>query len=119
MNQYYKLEIKDEYLRVESIKDLDFNEIKLAIECLLEDIKKHNAKRLLIDMRNSKINISTSDRFYIGKYLASLSMKLGKIACLLLEEQMQKKFLENVAVNRGLNILATVEEKEAILWLLK
>jgi hypothetical protein len=58
------------------------------------------------------------ERFDIASYVGETQTRGTRIAVLLSEKQMlPDKFDENVAVNRGGNVITTTDLKEALEWL--
>ncbi|MDB5051221.1 MAG: hypothetical protein JWO30_4292 [Fibrobacteres bacterium] len=73
--------------------------------------------RYLIDLRPIVGTLSTFERYDLGIHIAATIPKF-KIAAISKKET-HDKMGENVAVNRGANILATDDEAEAMDWLLQ
>jgi hypothetical protein len=76
-----------------------------------------NNSRYLIDLRPMVGTISTFERYDLGIHIAASIPKL-RIAAISKKET-HDKIGENVAVNRGANILATDDEGDALEWLLQ
>ena len=74
-----------------------------------------NTRKYLIDLRPISGTIATLERFELGGYIGK-SVPHLKIAAISKKET-HSKLGENVAVNRGANILATDDENEAKAWL--
>jgi hypothetical protein len=72
-----------------------------------------------VDTREAKIVLSMVDIFESGQVLAvHPSIRRNKIAFLtLMSQAMQARFLEDVAVNRGVFVKSFTDFDEAIAWL--
>ena len=112
-------EMRDKYLFVKITTELDVKTIKTYFQSFLENAKKNDIKLALFDVSKSQLNIDVMGRFFAGEFIAEKGRFLKKIACILNEKHFNRKFMENVIVNRGLSTLATTSEEEAIEWLLK
>ncbi len=80
------------------------------------DFGDETVQTYLIDLRPIAGTIASLERFELGDYIGR-SVPHLKIAAISKKET-HSKLGENVAVNRGANILATDDEREARSWLL-
>lgn len=111
--------LRDQFLLAEILEDISIDNVNTLFLETLKEAKNSNIKKILIDIRNVKFLVNTLDRFNIGEFMAEKAKFKFKIAVIAPLEQIKKRFVETVARNRGLDILAFLEEKEAINWLLK
>ncbi|MDH4231290.1 MAG: hypothetical protein OEW04_04580 [Nitrospirota bacterium] len=82
--------------------------------------RKHDKKRTLVDITGMLQFESAPviERFEIAAYVGETQTRGTRTAFLLSEKQMMPdKFGENVAVNRGGNVITTTDLKEALEWL--
>jgi hypothetical protein len=95
-------------------------EVLLNFEQILEQCKRTNNKKLLIDCTDAKTDISTVDMYEQGEG-AKLFKRHGiKIAVVVTEEKLEpEKFAEMVARNRGVDACVFTDYQIAEKWLLE
>ncbi len=82
--------------------------------------EKHSMKLMLVDITGLMQfeGIPVIERFEIAAYVGETQTRGTRMAFLLSEKQMMPdKFGENVAVNRGGNVISTTDLNEALEWL--
>ena len=82
--------------------------------------EKHSMKLMLVDITALMQfeGIPVIERFEIAAYVGETQTRGTRMAFLLSEKQMMPdKFGENVAVNRGGNVISTTDLNEALEWL--
>ncbi len=94
---------------------------------IMETCQTHQATKMLIDTRKVKGDLSTLERFNLGllgaaKYLkAKMTGKILRCRFATVSSKSvtdSERLTENAAVNRGLNVRAFTEMKEALHWLM-
>ena len=93
--------------------------LKNAIALLKESAAAcatNKCRKLLLNFVNMPGKVKTLDRFELGIQGAIIFRRLEKIAAVYRKEEMNL-FLENVAVNRGLNIRIFSDMDTALKWL--
>ncbi|MHC4618605.1 MAG: hypothetical protein ACYTEQ_12735 [Planctomycetota bacterium] len=107
-----------DYLYVEFYGPYNLQDALKFKDQILSICRNQGLKRVLCDTRNMEGNIPVLDRFTFGKALADSAPHGLKLA--LLGSSMQvlpDKFLENVAVTRGVNIRLSTDINELLEWL--
>ena len=112
-------ELRDKYLYSQILMDISISNVENIFLNILEEAKKHDLNKILIDIRKVKFLVNILNRFDIGKFMAEKARMDFKIAALADKEHLKEAFVETVARNRGLNFFAFLDEKEAVDWLLK
>ena len=113
-----RAELRDGYLYCEALQDVTVSNYKIIFQDILDEARKNRAKKILVDSRNVRFLINLLVRYEIGTFIAEKARHL-KIAGLVREEEMSRKFAETVARNRGLIVNLFSDEKEALNWLLE
>ena len=87
---------------------------------ILQRGRVEGINKILIDARSITTEISTIARFEFGNYLVSLNPYQTSIAIVGNEDAVwPNRFLENVLVNRAVDVKVVTEIKEALKWLTK
>ena len=90
---------------------------------LLENIRKevnaHPSRRMLVDLRETEVHLSISDMNGLAKLvLTNFAGVVDKIAIILRREFiLAEKFFEPLLRSKGLPVLVTDDQDEAIYWL--
>ena len=85
---------------------------------ILRRARSEGINKILIDARGITTEISTIARFEFGNYLAAQNPYQTLIAIVGSENAVwPDRFLENVLVNRGVDVKVVTEIKEALKWL--
>lgn len=93
------------------------NEIINIFQEMLENVKKYNCKRVLMDTTKLEYDIITSEKHKIGEFVANICNKnMIELACLRNLDKIDD-FTEIVATNRGAKFKFFKDEKKAISWL--
>jgi len=98
---------------------LDENSVTTFFQRASEILLASKPKRVLVDLRESKVTLSISDMHGLVKMAASgLSGLVGRLAVVLKESDiLTEKFFEPALTRRGLPTLATTDYEEALYWL--
>jgi len=81
---------------------------------------EHHRSRVLLDCREMTGNLPMMDRFEVTVYGATKRHQIRRLALLGREEMvLPDNFVENVAVNRGMDVKIFTDFYEAELWLTK
>ena len=98
----------------------DFSEAmgKQCIDAMVEACSKVQLSIALLDCRNMTGEIQLFDSFLVAEYGVKMLGIISKMALIGREDQMMHdNFVENVAVNRGVNLKIFTDADEAINWL--
>ena len=97
---------------------LDLPSLKETVNALKDAQEKYNATRILVNAIGLSGELGELDRYSIGKYAAGELSRNVKFA-MLAEDRLVNKFFENVAFNRGLNLIVVDNRQAALDWLLE
>ena len=98
----------------------EFSEVmgKRCIDAMVEACSQVQISKALLDCRNMTGEIGIYDSFSVAEYGVKMIRIISKIALVGREDQMlSDNFVENVAVNRGVNLKIFTDGDEAIDWL--
>jgi hypothetical protein len=85
---------------------------------ILQRARAEGINKILIDARGITTEISTIARFEFGSHLVAQNPYQTSIAIVGNEDAVwPDRFLENVLVNRGVDVKVVTEIKEALKWL--
>ncbi len=91
---------------------------KQCIDAMVEVCSQSQISRALLDCRNMTGEIEIMDSFMVAKYGVKMIGSISKFALVGREDQMfPDNFVENVAVNRGINLKLFTDIEKAIDWL--
>ena len=96
----------------------DLPSLKEAVDALKDAQEKYNATRILVNANGLSGKLLELDRFRIGEYAADELSRDVRFA-MLAEDKRINKFFENVATNRGLDLIVVGNRQAALDWLLK
>jgi hypothetical protein len=108
----------EKYLEVIFTGERSFAALSDSIEQVYKECQKNNINKILVDISRAKGHWEEFDRFKIGEKISQLYKWHYKILTVEKENKINK-FVENTAVNRGVNLLVTHDKKEGLDWLLK
>ena len=111
---------EDEYLFAEYSGEYRGDLATLKIDDIKQVCKQYKISRVLVDITNCKLIVTTMDRFAFGQEVAT---KFGapdtiKIATIVAPEQ-YNDFVRLIATNRGASYEIFTEKNEALNWLLE
>ena len=109
---------KEDYVRFDYTGD--FSEVagKQCIDAMVEACSQLQLSKALLDCRKMTGEIQLLESFMVAKYGGKMRGSLSKTALVGREDQMlPDNFVENVAVNRGVNLKIFTDVEEAINWL--
>ncbi len=118
MESVITFEARAGYLYVEGQGASDVKTIRQALSTIKAQADECGLSRILINARQVNRPMVGLDRFWMGEYIAELFGPRYRIAVLYVKEFINK-FAENVAVNRGADLLVTHDDAEALEWLMK
>ena len=91
---------------------------KQVIDAMVEACTQSQISRALLDCRNMTGEIQILESFMVAKYGVKMIGSISKFALVGREDQMfPDDFVENVAVNRGINLKLFTDADEAVNWL--
>jgi hypothetical protein len=87
-----------------------------SIRC---EVSRHQAKRVLVDLREGSVALTISDMLGLAKLVATTFARVLERLALLLRPQdvLAEKFFEPSVSNRGLPTFVTTDPQEAIYWI--
>jgi hypothetical protein len=90
-----------------------------VFEQVCAEVLTHNQRRVFVDMRESEIVLTISDKADMAKLIGKLfAGKIDRLACLLRPQDMPaEKFFEPSVSTRGVPTLTTTDLGDAIHWL--
>jgi hypothetical protein len=106
-----------EYLEVIFTGERSFAAFRDLINNVHNECQKNNFKRVLIDVSEATGEWGAFTRYQVGEKVSEVFKYFYKILAIEKEEKINK-FAENVAVNRGANLLVTADRKKGLEWLL-
>jgi len=98
----------------------EFSEVmgKQCIDAMVEACSQVQISKALLDCRNMTGEIQIFSSFMVAEYGVKMIGIISKTTLVVREDQMlHGNFVENVAVNRGVNLKIFTDADEAIDWL--
>ena len=98
----------------------EFSEVlgKQCIDAMVEACRQVQISKALLDCRNMTGEIRIFDSFKVAEYGVKMVGAIFKTALVGRQDQMlPDNFVENVAVNRGINLKIFTDADDAIDWL--
>ncbi|MBI3546409.1 MAG: hypothetical protein HY081_07440 [Gammaproteobacteria bacterium] len=93
---------------------------KQCIDAMIAAALETNCRKVLLDCRKMTGAMPIMARFQVAVYAAKTRETISKIALLNRAEViLPDNFVENVAVNRGVNVKVHTDFDEALRWLLE
>ena len=91
---------------------------KQCIDAMVEVCTQAQISRALLDCRNMTGEIQILESFMVAEYGVKMIGSISKFALVGREDQMfPDNFVENVAVNRGINLKLFTDIEKAVNWL--
>jgi len=89
------------------------------LETIRQEVNAHPIRRILVDLREAEVHLSISDMNGLAKLvLTNFAGVVDKIAIVLRREFiLAEKFFEPLLRSKGLPVLVTDDQDEAIYWL--
>lgn len=109
---------KETYIRFDFTAE--FSEVagKQCVDAMVETCSQLQVSKALLDCRKMTGEIKILESFNVVTYGGKMRGLLSKIALVGREDQMlPDNFVENVSVNRGVNLKLFTDVEEAIDWL--
>jgi hypothetical protein len=111
---------KDAYVRFDYTGEFSQAAGKQCIDAMVEACRWLKISKALLDCRKMTGEIEILEGFMVAQYGGKMRGFLTKTALVGREDQMfPDNFVENVAVNRGVNLKIFTDIEEAIAWLKK
>ena len=90
-----------------------------VFELVRGEISRHQAKRVLVDLREGSVSLTISDMLGLAKLVATtFAGVLERFALLLLpQDVLAEKFFEPSVSSRGLPTFVTTDPEEATYWI--
>ena len=109
---------EEAYIRFDYTGEFSIVMGKQCIDAMVEACSQTQVSKALLDCRNMIGEIKILESFMVAKYGGKMRGFLSKTALVGREDQMlPDNFVENVAVNRGVNLKIFTDVEEAIDWL--
>ncbi len=111
---------EDDYFLIEYSGEYRGDLATLKLDDIKQECQQHRCSRLLVDITNCKLSVTTMNRFAFGEEIAKKfgSPNAIKIATIVAPEQ-YNDFVRLVATNRGALYEIFTDKKEALNWLLE
>jgi len=109
-----------DFIKTTATGVLDSAASKQAILDIVSQIKQPGEYEVLVDVRGAEVMLSIAELYELGVALADHpSLRRNKIGLLgPMRDMYDARFLESVAVNRGVDIRAFTDFEQAITWLI-
>ena len=108
------------YIRIRHYGEISVAEIGDARNAAIKKVLRHFIFKILVDVCEVTNKLSTLDAFSATSDHSKIKRPGLRGAIVAREDQMEDaRFMENVAVNRGMNIRAFHDMERALSWLLK
>jgi len=109
---------KDSYLLVEFFGEFSVEAGKQCVDRMVEATETYKRSRVLLDCRRMTGSMPIIDRFLVAEYGALKGRSQMQLALLGSKEAvLPDNFVENVAVNRGMEMKVFTDINKAALWL--
>ncbi len=110
-------ENKNDYLQVKVRGIWKLDDVKGMMSLTRKKADEHGQKRALVDMKNVGNIKKQMDRLHSANHAVKVFGNAVKVA-MIGQAHSITKMTENIAVNRGVSLLITGDEDEALRWLL-
>lgn len=110
-------EVFDEYIKIHLSGGNPYTELEEILMTIKRLSEENNRTKVLIDAFDLP-DVTDMEKFGIGELSAKILGSKTKFAMLRKPEHINK-FMENVAVNRGVRLNILSDETKALRWLLK
>ena len=118
MPQELKIKVADGIARAEVSGAFNPSNAKAFFRKILGHARDQGLSKILIDARHLEGDVSTMERFDFGSFMSEMRPAAIRIAFVGSAEAVwSQRFLETVAVNRGVIAKVTTNPTEAIEWL--
>ena len=109
---------EEAYIRFDYTGEFSIVMGKQCIDAMVEACSQTQISKALLDCRNMTGEINIFSSFMVAEYGVKMIGIISKTALVAREDQMlSDNFVENVAVNRGVNLKLFTDADEAIDWL--
>jgi len=113
-----RIDDKGTYLLVEFFGEFGVEAGKRCVDRMVEACVTHKRSKVLLDCRRMTGNMPVLDRFQVAEYGATRGRQFMRLALLNRENVLlPDNFVENVAVNRGMDMKIFTDYNEAERWL--
>jgi hypothetical protein len=118
MPEDMRISIKGDYLLVEFTGEFCVKAGKRCVDKMALACKEHQCMNILLDCRKMTGDMPVFNRFQVAEYGAAELGMVSKFALVVRPEiVLPDKFVENVAVNRGMNLKVLSDFEQADHWL--
>ena len=119
MTMEYRITSTDEFIRIECVGRTVFMTGREMLSEVAEISTRHKQKKLLFDLRGAEYNHAYADTIQHAEGVRDVGLEGGfRTALLGLEkDRTMLKYIEDVAVNRGFQVRAFVDEAQALEWI--
>ena len=109
---------EEAYIRFDYTGEFSIVMGKQCIDAMVEACSQTQISKALLDCRNMTGEIQIFSSFMVAEYGVKMIGIISKTTLVVREDQMlHGNFVENVAVNRGVNLKIFTDADEAIDWL--
>ena len=120
MNKDLRIIQREGYVLFDFAGEFNLEAGKQCIDAMVEACSQSKISRALLDCRNMTGEIEIMESFMVAKYGVKMIGSISKCALVGREDQMfPDNFVENVAVNRGINLKLFTDVEKAVDWLEK
>ena len=110
--------LEEGYVLLDHYDEISVAEVNEARSNVIEQLVKHALSRVLVNICDVTNKLSTLDTYFVTESHAKVKLPKARAALLSRPDQREDaKFMETVAVNRGLNIRSFLNKEEALAWL--
>lgn len=115
----YRFEVDNDILRVTACGcDDNMEQVMEYGKAVVDKAQAMQCTRILCDEREMEYRLNTIDTYEYAKFITEYCPHVGKAAVVCRPKYMQiGEFWENVAVNRGLQVMVFDNMKEAEAWI--
>ena len=109
-----------DYILTDFFGTFSIEEGKRCIDAMAAAAREHGRAKVLLDCRKIKGSLPIGERFEVAEYAATTREVIAKIALVSRADiVLPDNFVENVAVNRGVNLRIFIDFDAAVRWLLE
>jgi len=106
------------YLEISVAATVTEDSVVGIFESVRKKILGSKLRRVLVDVRQGRVDLTISDLLDLAKRVAALAGSLERLAMVLRpQDLLAEKFFEPSVSSRGIPTLVTVDADEAVYWL--
>lgn len=119
MSENLTISDQGEYMLTEFFGSFSVEEGKRCIDAMTAAARDNKRPKALLDCRRMSGDLSVGARFDVAEYAVTTRGTISRIALVNRPEVvLSDNFLENVAINRGVNLKVFTDFDAAVRWLL-